>query len=302
MKATRPPLITVTWPWPLKKLDQLAKGRVRFQYSDPSKKAAFKKALQESEGLIVLLNHAVREDLLAGAPRLKALGTYSVGTNHIDPVACEKRGIRIINTPDVLTRSTAELALALLMAAARRLPEGEALCRKGKFKGWAPDLLLGLELKGRHAVLLGEGRIGRETAKLFHAIGMSIEFITRKDKAIDIRKKLGRAQVLSLHCPLTKETHHWLNARRLALLPQDSVVINTARGEIIDEKALIKSLASGKLFSAGLDVFEQEPLIPQALRKLPQVVLAPHLGSATRATRERMLEIVVEGTISALVN
>ena len=297
----RSPLILHTWPWKPAELARIAgRNSARFKYIPFEKLLNHPRALKEAEGLIVLLSHPVTARIISAMPRLRCLGTYSVGTNHIDQAACRTREIPIVNTPDVLTRATAELAAALLLAAARRLPEGEALCRKGRFKGWTPDLLLGLELQGRHAVLLGEGRIGRETARIFQGLGLTTEFINRRDTGRDINQKLARAQVLSLHCPLTPETHHWLDAKRLRLLPRDAIVLNTARGEVIDEKALIFTLKARRIFAAGLDVFEEEPKIPASLRQLPNVVLAPHLGSATQITRARMLEVVVRGVTGTL--
>jgi glyoxylate reductase len=300
MRARRP-LILHTWPWKPAELARVAGGKpARFKYIPFEKLHARPRALKEAQGLIVLLSHPVTAELISSMPRLQALGTYSAGTNHIDQKACRARGIPVINTPDVLTRATAELAAALLLAAARRLPEGETLCRKGRFKGWAPDLLLGLELKDRHAVLVGQGRIGLETARIFQGLGLTTEFIGRHDTPADINQKLARAQVLSLHCPLTPETRHWLDAGRLKILPRDAIVLNTARGEVIDEKALISRLKGRKIFAAGLDVFEDEPKIPSALRRLQNVVLAPHLGSATRITRARMLGVVVRGVSKKL--
>lgn len=265
--------------------------------TDPKK---LPEALQKADGLITLLTQPVKDNLLAKAPRLRVVGNMAIGVDNIDLKACARRGITVVNTPDVLTRATAEIAVTLLLAAAKRLPEGEALCRKGQFKGWAPDMLLGLELKGRHAVIVGKGRIGKETGKIFKALGLKVEFITRMDSTSQIENKLRRAQVLSLHMPYQESTKHWLNRRRIELLPSDSIVINTARGPIIDEKALIQALKQKRIFAAGLDVFEREPEIPKALRQLPNVVLLPHLGSATQETRRAMASLVVRGTLGVL--
>ena len=217
------------------------------------------KRVSEAEGLVSLLSHTIDQKFLARAPKLKVVANYAVGLNNIDQKECARRGIQVCNTPGVLTRATAELTLALLLAAARRFPEGQALCRTGRFRGWAPDLLLGHELLGRHAVLLGRGRIGLETARLFRALGMSVEFITREDSTRSIAQKLKRAQVLSLHAPLTPQTQYWLSKERLALLPRDAIVLNTARGPLIDERALADALRKRRVFAAGLDVFEREP-------------------------------------------
>jgi glyoxylate reductase len=214
--------------------------------------------------------------------------------------ACGAFGVRVVNTPHVLSRSTAELSLALLLAAARRFPEGEKLCRQGEFKGWTPQMLLGLELKNRNAVLVGRGRIGKETAKLYRALGIRITWITRFDSTTRINQKLRKAQILSLHFPLTSKTHHWLDHKRLKLLPRDCIVINTSRGSTIDEKALIQALKTRKIFAAGLDVFEKEPEIPASLRKLPNVVLLPHIGSATLEARAAMARLVIKGVLGIL--
>jgi glyoxylate reductase len=161
-------------------------------------------------------------------------------------------------------------------------------------------MLLGLELKGRHAVLVGEGRIGKETEKLFRGIGLKTEWITRRDTSRSIQKKLARAQVLSLHVPLTPQTHHWLSRERIALLPPDAIVLNTTRGPVVDEKALTQALKKRTIFAAGLDVFEREPHIPRELRYLPNVVLLPHLGSATEEARRAMAHLVIHGILRLL--
>lgn len=265
-----------------------------------SSRSRLKQALRQAEGLVSLLSTQVDRALLDGAPHLKVVSNFAVGIDNIDLKACAERKIRVCNTPDVLTRSTSELTLALLTAVARRFTEGEDLCRKARFKGWSPELLLGLEIKGRHAAIVGRGRIGSETAKLFRAIGLSVEFITHRDSSLSIRSKLKRAQILSIHIPYKKENHHWLNAHRLALLPQDAIVLNTARGPLIDEQALIRALKQGRIFGAGLDVFEFEPKIPASLRKLKNVVLLPHLGSATVETRKAMAQAAISGVVKIL--
>jgi glyoxylate reductase len=258
------------------------------------------KHISSADGLITRFMDPVNEELLSRSTRLRAIGNFAVGYDNIDLEACKRRGIRVTNTPHVLTRATAELAATLLMAAARRVPEGEALCRSGKFKGWRPDLLLGIELLGKTAVLVGKGRIGKETAKIFKGLGLKIEWITRFDTEASIRKKLSRAEVLSLHLPLHKDTRHWLGSQRLDYLPRGSIVVNTTRGPVVDEKALIQRLKTRKIFAAGLDVFENEPFIPRALRELPNVVLLPHLGSSTRSARRAMAQLAVSGVLAIL--
>jgi glyoxylate reductase len=262
--------------------------------------SALRKALPKADGLLCLLTDRVTSFELDRAPRLRAVANFAVGVNNIDLKECQKRGIRVANTPDVLTRSTAELALALLLACARRIPEGEAICRKDAFSGWTPDYLLGLELKGRHAVLAGPGRIGKETGALFQALGLTVEYLARNSGPLQIRRALGRAQVLSLHFPLTPETHYWLGPERIALLPRDAIVLNTTRGPTVDEKALTAALRKKQIFSAGLDVFEREPRIPAALRKLPNCVLLPHVGSATLQARHAMARSAIQGILGLL--
>ena len=200
----------------------------------------------------------------------------------------------------MLTQATAELTLALAFAVARRLGEGERLTRSGRFKGWAPQMLLGLELRGRTAVLVGAGRIGRATEVLMRGVGLKTHWITREDTEEQIRWKLGQAQVLSLHCSLNASTRHWLSAERIARLPSDAIVLNTTRGPVIDEKALIAALKKRAIYGAGLDVYEREPAIPAALRHLPNVVLLPHLGSATTQAREGMARLAIEGCLAIL--
>ena len=292
------PLVVITYPMSKKVLikELIPHARVILARS-PS---ALKKALKNADGFIPLVSEPVSDELLSHAPRLKVIGNFGVGVNNIDLAACRRRGIRVTNTPHVLTRATAELTLALLFATARRIPEGEQMCRSGKFPGWAPDMLLGHELIGRHAVIVGAGRIGKETARLFRAVGIRVEFITRQDSEKSISAKLRDAQILSLHIPLSTTNHHWLNSKRLALLPRDAIVLNTSRGPVVDETALVAALEKKKIFAAGLDVFEKEPSIPMRLRRLQNVVLLPHLGSATATARDGMARLAVTGVLSIL--
>lgn len=256
--------------------------------------------LASAEGIVSLVSTPVDGAFLDRAPNLRVIGNFGVGVNNIQFSECKKRGIAVCNTPDVLTQATAELTLCLLLAVARRLPEGESLCRKDQFKGIFPDFQLGLQLSGRHAVLVGEGRIGSRAAELMRSFGMSTEFITRHDSPAVTAQKLGRAQVLSLHFPLTPDTRHWLDSKRLARLPKDAIVINTSRGPTVDEGALIRCLQKKQIWGAGLDVFEHEPRIPLQLRKLKNVVLTPHIGSGTLETRRAMARLIFEGVLAVL--
>jgi glyoxylate reductase len=298
-RSPNKPLIVLTHPFLPEIVRKELKPHARIRIARTE--AQLLQALRRADGLVTRPTDPVDARLLSHAPRLKAIANFAVGTDNIDFEACRARGIRVTNTPGALTRATAELTLALLLAAARRLPEGEKLCRRpGAFKGWAPDMLLGLELKGRHAVIVGAGRIGRETGKLFEAVGLTVQYLGSASAPHEIQQALRRAQVLSFHVPLTPKTRHWLDASRLKLLPRDAIVLNTARGPVIDERALIQALRKRAIHSAGLDVYEREPAIPQALRKLDNVVLLPHLGSATFDAREGMARLAFRGVLALL--
>ena len=260
----------------------------------PNRKTLLK-TLPSADALITLVTDKVDLTLLRHAPRLKVLGNFGVGTDNVDLKLCKKRGVRVVNTPGVLTRSTAELALALTLAAARRFHEAHQTILKQNPWRWAPDFLLGQELKGRTSVLVGQGRIGSETARLFRAIGMRCIFITRRDSLASIEKKLKSAQVLSMHLPLTKDTRHWLNRKRIALLRKDCIVVNSARGGVVDERALYSALKKKSIFAAGLDVAENEPNFSRKLAKQKNVFLLPHVGSATHRARQAMAELVCRG-------
>ncbi|MEK7691219.1 MAG: NAD(P)-dependent oxidoreductase [Bdellovibrionota bacterium] len=292
------PFVVMTHPIHLRMVAQFLKPHARvFLAKNRSQLLA---SIPRADALLCYLSDEIDQRLLERATRLRVIGNFAVGVNNIDLRACATRGVRVVNTPRVLTEATAELALALLLAVARRVPEGEKLCRTGGFRGWDPGLLLGLQLRGRTAVLVGRGRIGRATGALFQRMGLKISWIVSTDSRTAIDRKLRRAQILSLHVPLTPTTRHWLDRRKLSLLPSDAIVLNTSRGAAIDEKALIEVLKQKKIFGAGLDVFEHEPAIPASLRRLSNVVLLPHVGSATLETRAEMAQIMIEGVLSIL--
>ncbi|HNX31472.1 MAG TPA: NAD(P)-dependent oxidoreductase [Holophaga sp.] len=270
--------------------------------------------LSEAEALVVLLSEPVRESDLELAPRLKVIGTYSVGVNHLPREACERRGIRIVATPGVLTDATADLALTLLLAVTRRVSEGEALVRSGAWKGWAPDQLLGTSLGGKTCGILGSGPIGRAFARRVWALGMKpvfwdrdgmgapVDFGPDSARRLPLPELLPLCSVLSLHCPLTDQTRGLLDREALALLPAGAVIVNTARGGILDESAALERLHSGLLGGVGLDVYAGEPAVDPAWLTSPRTVLLPHLGSATRETREAMAQLLCEGITTALLS
>lgn len=278
----------------------------------PYRSLAWRMELAKAEALVVLLSEPIREADLELAPNLKVIGTYSVGVNHLPLEACQARDIRVVNTPGVLTDATADLALTLLLAVTRRVAEGEALVRSGAWKGWAPDQLLGTGLAGKTCGILGAGAIGKAFARRVWSLGMKPVFWDRDGKnhpvdfgpAIARRLSLGdllpQCAVLSVHCPLTDETRGVLDRRTLSLLPKGAIVINTARGGILDESCLLEKLHSGYLGGVGLDVYDGEPEVNPAWLTAPNAVLLPHLGSATRETREAMAALLCQGIAGAL--
>lgn len=232
----------------------------------------------------------------AGA-KLKLLANFGVGVNHIDLQAAANKGLMVTNTPDVLTEDTADLAMALILMAARRLGEGERLARGGGWSGWAPTQHLGQRVNGARLGIIGMGRIGSALARRARGFGMAVHYHNRRpvDGALaaelaatywdNLDAMIGSVDILSVHCPLSPETHHLLSAERLALMPPHGFVVNASRGGIIDEAALADVLRRGAIAGAGLDVFEAEPAIHRLLLGLENVVLLPHLGSATLAGR-----------------
>lgn len=243
---------------------------------------------------------------IAGLPAsVRVLGTFSVGYDHIDIDACRARGLHVVNTPGVLSIATAECALLLMLAAARRAGEGERLVRAGAWTGWAPTQLMGTGVAGRRLGIFGMGRIGRELAAMARGIGMEVHYREQNRLPPELEQGaiyhasdetfLPMCDVLSLHAPGGEATRHWLNARRIALLPAGAVVVNTARGALIDDAALLAALQSGHVAAAGLDVYAAEPVVDAGYLASEHVVLLPHLGSATLATRVAMGHSVLDG-------
>jgi lactate dehydrogenase-like 2-hydroxyacid dehydrogenase len=232
------------------------------------------------------------------AATVKIVACYSVGLDHVDLAAAKARGLAITNTPDVLADATAEIAMLVMLGAARRASEGAALIREGGWKAFSPTFMLGTQLSGKRLGIVGMGSIGRGVAARARAFGMAIHYHNRS--RLDPEREAGASyhatlddllavsQFLSLNCPATPETHHLLNAETIALLPKGAIVVNTARGSVVDDEALIAALRSGRLGGAGLDVFEGEPDINPAHRALKNTFLLPHMGSATLETREAM--------------
>jgi glyoxylate reductase len=243
-------------------------------------------------------------------PKLKIVANCAAGYDNVDVVAAEMRRVAVTNTPDVLTDATADLTWALILACARRLPEGLALTRDGRWTGWHPEQLLGVELRGRVLGILGAGRIGQAVARRALGFGMRVQYRARAPKpdferetgavAVELEALLRGSDVLSLHAPSTPETRGIIDAGALARMPRGAILINTARGDLVREDALAEALEGGHLGAAGLDVYQHEPDIAPRLRAAPRTVLLPHLGSATVTTRRRMAEIAVANVQAVL--
>jgi glyoxylate reductase len=264
----------------------------------PPTRAELEAGVRDAEGLLSLLTDRIDAALLDAAPRLRAIANYAVGSDNVDLAACRARGIPVGVTPDALTDATADLALALLLAAARRLPEAERAVREGAWRTWDPHGFLGLELRGARLALVGPGRIGRAVGERAAAFGMVVEPVGRGD---DLHAALARADAISLHVPLTEATRHLIDAPALAAAKPGAILVNTARGGIVDQVALAAALRDGRLAAAALDVTDPEPLPPDdPLLSAPNLIVLPHIGSATRAARERMADLAAGNLLAAL--
>jgi len=245
-----------------------------------------------------MLTDPVDAALMEAGP-LRVVAQHAVGVNNIDLDSADALGVAVAHTPGVLTAATADLAMALLLSAARRIVEGHDLVRSGGWEGWSPTLLCGMELDGATLGVVGMGRIGAAVARRAEAFGMRIIHHNRTSGCA-LETLLSESDVITLHCPLTPETHHLIDADALAAMKDTAILINTARGPVVDEAALVHALTTGEIAAAGLDVFEEEPRIHPGLVGLSNVVMAPHLGSATVATRRKMGHMVVEDLIRGL--
>ena len=302
------PLVIVT-----RKLPEVVEARmaelfdVRLNETDePMTREQLREAVQAADVLVPTVTDRIDAALLAHAgPRLRLIANYGTGVDNIDVEAAYRRGITVTNTPGVLTEDTADMTMALILAVMRRLVEGDRLVRSGEWHGWAPTAMLGHRLWGKRLGILGMGRIGTAVARRARAFGMSIHYHNRRRVHESIEEELeatywpsldqmlARIDILSVNCPHTPATYHLLSARRLKLLRPHAIVVNTSRGEVIDEVALVRMLRNREIAGAGLDVFEHEPAVNPRLRELPNVVLLPHMGSATIEGRIEMGEKVI---------
>ncbi|MCL4109777.1 UNVERIFIED_CONTAM: hypothetical protein GTU68_018504 [Idotea baltica] len=263
-------------------------------------------AMRDADVVVPTITDTLDAALIAQAgDRLKLIANYGAGVDHIDVQTARQRGILVTNTPGVVTDDTADMTMALILSVTRRIPEGLALMDKGAWSGWAPTALMGGRVGGRRLGILGMGRIGQAVAKRAHAFGMQVHYHNRKRLRPEIEETseatywdsldqmVSRMDILSVNCPHTPSTFHLMNARRLKLMKKSAVIVNTSRGEVVDENAMTRMLRAGDLAGAGLDVYEHGTAFNPALRELNNVVLLPHMGSATEEGRAEMGEKVI---------
>lgn len=266
--------------------------------------------IAEVDGLVSLLSDDVDRELMYRAGNLKIVANYAVGYNNIDVAYARSKGIAVSNTPDVLTDATADLTWALILSVSKRIVEADRFVREGKFNGWGPLMFLGGDVTGKTIGIVGLGRIGKAVAERAAGFGMKILYVDSKEREafnkrtgaqrVELRRLFSESDFISFHCPLTPETRHLLNAESVKTLKKGAFLINTSRGPVLDETVLVKALSDGTLAGAGLDVYEFEPDIHEELLKRNNVVLLPHIGSATLSTRTRMGLIASENVVAVL--
>jgi glyoxylate reductase len=277
-------------------------------YDDPAPLTSdeLKRRLADKQGLVCVLTDKITTDVLDAAPQLKVVSNIAVGYDNIDVAAARARSVVVTNTPDVLTDATAELTWSLILSVVRRIGEGDRLVRRGGWKGWTLDFMLGTELRGKQLGIIGRGRIGRAVAAKAPAFGMTAVFAARGDRRspdlpeVSLDELLVGSDVISLHTPMTAENRHLIDRRAFARMKRTAFLINTARGPIVDEDALVWALGERLIAGAALDVYEREPEVHQGLLGFENVVLAPHLGSATRETRTAMIELAVRNALAVM--
>lgn len=269
-----------------------------------------KAALKQADAVVCNLSERISAELLAACRQLKLVANLAVGYDNVDLPAADEMGVLVLNTPGVLDNATADLAFALLLACARRVVEADKFVRAGGWQGWENDLFLGTNVSGKSLGIIGMGRIGQAMARRAAGFDMNILYTGRNRQSVEVESKLNasyvsldellsRSDYVSLHCPLTEATRHLIGKRELALLKPNCILINTARGAVVDQAALVEALSKERLAGAGLDVFAAEPAVPSELMTMGNVVLTPHIGSATTETRQAMAELSVSGLLAA---
>lgn len=304
------PRVFVTFPVPAAAATALRRAArvTTYRGRQPIPRKMLLAGVRDADGLLCLLTERIDSALLAQSPKLRAVANYAVGYNNVDLEAAAARNVVVTNTPDVLTETTADLAFALMLTAARRVLEGDTLVRRGRWDGWKPDQLLGYDVHGATLGIVGLGRIGGAVARRARGFGMRILYWNRRRlrrapagaRYATLARLLATSDFVSIHTPLTAATRHLIGAAELARMKRSAILVNTSRGPVVDEAALIRALATRRIAAAGLDVFEREPEVPAALRRLPNVVLTPHVGSATTATRGAMALLAVRNLVAAL--
>ena len=266
----------------------------------PPRPGDLRARMPQVEGLLTILTDRIHRELLEAAPNLRAISNYAVGVDNIDVEAVTERGIPVGNTPDVLTEATADMTLALMLGVARRLPEAEALVRRGDWLTWEPTLLLGRDLHDSTVGIVGMGRIGRAVARRVEGFGARV-LHTSTSGGVLIEQLLEQSDFVTIHCPLTEQTRGLIGDEALELMKPTAYLINTARGEIVDTQALIRALNAGKIAGAGLDVTDPEPLTGgHVLLSAPNVLVVPHIGSASHSAREAMADMAVDNLLAGL--
>ncbi|MBN1919270.1 MAG: D-glycerate dehydrogenase [Verrucomicrobia bacterium] len=291
-------------------LDRLRRAGVAIDASDRSTampRAELVERIAPCDGLISMLADRIDAEVMDAAPALRGIANFAVGLDNIDVPAATARGIVVTNTPGVLTEATAELAWALILAAGRRVVEGDRLVRTGRLEGWAPTLLRGMELSGGTLGIVGAGRIGTAAGLKAKAFGMHVLYFNRSASAaldadgarhVDLDELLRESDVVSVHLPLSDGTRHLIGARQLALMKPTAILVNTGRGAVLDEAALVEALRERRIAAAGLDVYEHEPALAPGLAELDNVVLLPHVGSATYTARDAMVMMTAESLLA----
>jgi glyoxylate reductase len=306
-------LVVFTSPLPgdaLSLLEGKARAKV-YRHPKPFTEELLVRRLKGASGAVTLLGDRITAGVLESCPRLKVVSNYAVGVDNVDLEAARRLGVAVTNTPDVLTEATADLAWTLLLGVARRVIEGDRMMRRGAFRGWVPDLLLGMDLRGKHLGVVGMGRIGQAVARRAPAFGLRVLYADDARLPESVESSLGarrvsldellrQSDIVSLHCPLTPRTRHLLDREKLFAMKRGAILVNTARGPVIDEEALVEALSQGHLMGAGMDVYEREPALAPGLAKLENALLLPHVGSAARETREAMARLAVRNCLAVL--
>jgi glyoxylate reductase len=303
--------VYVTRPLPEPGVDLLRAAGFTVDQHEPDAPPSRAELLAHVKGktaLLCMLTERVDAELLDAAPSLRVVANLAVGFDNIDVDAARERGVVVTNTPDVLTDATADLTWALILAAARRIVEGDRLVRSGSWTGWSPTQLLGAPIGGRTLGIIGMGKIGTAVARRARGFDMAVLYCNRSPRSapfdedpprrVDLETLLRTADVITIHAPLTEQTRHLVDEAALAAMKPSAVLVNTARGPIVDEAALVEAVRSGTIAAAGLDVFEREPAIQAGLVDLPNVVLAPHIGSATTDARAAMVRLCCENIVA----